>query len=182
MCGVSGRLRVFAQLGNPVIRTVLAKNVATANEGPSTHHVRMHNEVRQPMCLRLTVPAVMSTDLSLHSLDGRRIIQLSYSSSADLRPSREERRPSTTARRCSPGCRRRSRSSSKTSREKASRIATSISKKRTRTRTSATRSLEPTLRRTSYRPTTSRRSEERSKSRSRGTATSGPGRKTDPSR
>ncbi|GAA5834171.1 hypothetical protein JCM3766R1_004479 [Sporobolomyces carnicolor] len=32
------------ELGNPVIRTVLAKNVATANEGPSTHHVRMHNE------------------------------------------------------------------------------------------------------------------------------------------
>ncbi|GAA5926638.1 uncharacterized protein JCM15063_000328 [Sporobolomyces koalae] len=32
------------ELGNPVIRTLLAKNVATANEGPSTHHVRMHNE------------------------------------------------------------------------------------------------------------------------------------------
>lgn len=37
--------RSLVQLGNPVIRTLLAKNVATANEGPSTHHVRMHNEV-----------------------------------------------------------------------------------------------------------------------------------------
>ncbi|GAA5915368.1 hypothetical protein JCM6882_000234 [Rhodosporidiobolus microsporus] len=32
------------ELGNPVIRTLLAKNVATANEGPSTHPVYPHSE------------------------------------------------------------------------------------------------------------------------------------------
>lgn len=31
-------------IGNPVRRTVLAKNVATANEGPNTQHVYPHNE------------------------------------------------------------------------------------------------------------------------------------------
>ncbi|GAA6038829.1 hypothetical protein JCM8097_002916 [Rhodosporidiobolus ruineniae] len=32
------------ELGNPVIRNLLAKNVATANEGPSTHPVYPHSE------------------------------------------------------------------------------------------------------------------------------------------